>query len=851
MITRGNTPGLGTSANCLSTLARLSCGGFSQVRYSAPRLLTLPFASIMDESSQPYGSPQGLRKLSHHSPAADDDPDNWSAEGSSGDEASRSQNGGSSKRKRPLSVSCETCKQRKVKCDRGQPACGWCTKNHSVCVYLPRKKPGLRAGYGRELESRLDKLESLLHHQQQQIHRLSKAQLAPAAPSLSSDGSAFRSPSTLQAPHIPRAETALFLQKPGSFSSQPPLQPNYQVSDSRPVTAAASNGYPPPPQPPDEVPSAALGGFPRDSYAPNFPFNGDRLTSSSGPASLSNGDNDFPPYDLLYGLVDLFFRHVYPWCPILHRQTTLNSLFGDSSLDIADRIILHSIVATTLKFSTDARLTPEKRIQYHQNSKEKVLLYGIENSSVKSLQALVILSLDVIGCSNGPPGWNMLALITRSVVQLGLAMETYSPMVAPQYASIYTLRAIVLSEPKDWIEEESRRRLFWMIYVLDRYATVATAFEFALDEKEIDRKLPCRDELFTRNVPAETRWFHTSSRSDYNMNRPENLGSFSYYVEILGILSRVHIFLKRPVDITSLSDVETWQSEYRELDQTIEQWKYNLPADYGNAARLFTGPAMSKNLDSGLAMLHAAFHTTVIRLHSSAAYPTHRSPIFTPSFSASQRCLNAVESIVALCACIRDNGLLTKLGPPFAFSIWVAARVLLVHGSTIAHRVDQSINLLVSTLQEIGQYWEVGTRYANLLMRVLQEYQDSQRTPAAVNGERVTPSTVKILADMRRCAFDLDFLISRQPKTSNTRPVSVTPARTPGPNELEYLDVFDFFNMPRLPVSTLEGSAANYAASDGAVHNMSEGGNGSAAQNEFNITNYMVDASSDWFMKPS
>jgi hypothetical protein len=113
--------------------------------------------------------------------------------------------------------------------------------------------------------------------------------------------------------------------------------------------------------------------------------------------------------------------------------------------------------------------------------------------------------------------------------------------------------------------------------------------------------------------------------------------------------------------------------------------------------------------------------STVIRLHSSAAYPTHRSPIFTPSFSASQRCLNAVESIVALCACIQENSLLTKLGPTFAFSLWVAARVLLVHGSTIDHRVDHSINLLVSTLRDIGQYWEVGTRYGNLLSRVLHE----------------------------------------------------------------------------------------------------------------------------------
>lgn len=146
----------------------------------------------------------------------------------------------------------------------------------------------------------------------------------------------------------------------------------------------------------------------------------------------------------------------------------------------------------------------------------------------------------------------------------------------------------------------------------------------------------------------------------------------------------------------------------------------------------------------------------------------------------------------------------------------------------------------------MGQYWEVGTRYANLLSRVLSEYQESQQTPTGLNGERVTPSTVKILADMRRCAFDLDFLISRQPKSNinANRLPSVTPARTPAPNELEYLDVFDFFNMPRLPVSI--DSMSTYAATDGNMQ-LPEGGFG----NESNITNYMVDASSDWFVKGS
>jgi hypothetical protein len=83
--------------------------------------------------------------------------------------------------------------------------------------------------------------------------------------------------------------------------------------------------------------------------------------------------------------------------------------------------------------------------------------------------------------------------------------------------------------------------------------------------------------------------------------------------------------------------------------------------------------------------------------------------------------------------------------------------------------------------------------------------------------------------------------------TQNVRlPSSVPPQKTPAPNELEYLDVFDFFNMPRLPVSA--DAAMSYNAPDGANMVLSDN---SAYGNESNITNYMVDASSDWFMKQS
>jgi hypothetical protein len=351
-----------------------------------------------------------------------------------------------------------------------------------------------------------------------------------------------------------------------------------------------------------------------DGYTPiNAPLESPSLniagvSQSAAPKTVSQ-DHDFPPYDLLYALTDLFFKHVNTWCPILHRRSTLDALFGSNALEEADRILLHAIVATTLRFSTDHRLTDEVRERYHAISKQKVLLYGLENSSVKALQALVILAL---GNSNGPPGWNLLAVITRSVVQLGLAVETTSASVAPLYPSIYTLRAMVLPESKSFIEDESRRRLFWMVYLLDRYATIATAFEFALSDSEIDRKLPCRDDLFARDQPVNTRWFQTMDGEQHTlseMNHPENLGSFSYYIEIVGILSQIHRFLKKPVDISALSDVEKWQQQYRDLDSKLNEWKHSLPNEYGNMSRIFNPNGGNTIVNCIWIMLHVTHHT--------------------------------------------------------------------------------------------------------------------------------------------------------------------------------------------------------------------------------------------------
>ncbi|GLA36068.1 hypothetical protein AnigIFM63309_001727 [Aspergillus niger] len=803
--------------------------------------------------------------------------ESWSAADSENDRVA--QNGSSVpralKRKRPLTVSCELCKQRKVKCDRAQPSCGWCSRNGQLCEYKERKKPGLRAGYGKELEQRLDRLEEVIQTQA----RLIETHIIQSQPTRSHDiphQGPFSYSSPSETAQGPSPNNAFYFHDPSSIVPQPrQSEPSITSPSDISVKNTIQNHLASAMSAPVSVPRSTNNAPQANDYMGNesslkVPVN----LYANQEQLLADPELDLPPYDLLYALVDLYFEHINTWCPILHRRTTLDTFFGPSPLEDADRTVLYAIVATTLRFSSDSRLNEQNRKRYHDSSKQKVLLYGLENSSVKALQALVILALDLVGSSNGPPGWKLLALITRSVVQLGLAVEAKSSLIAPSYPSIYTLRAVTLPEPESWIEDESRRRLFWMVYFLDRYSTIATAFDFALDDKDIDRKLPCKDEYFLKNQPVETRWFQRSSdRADY-VTRAENVGSFGLYVEVLGILSRIHAFLKRPVDIGALSDVEEWQTTYRKLDSELTSWEFGLPAEYAyeNSSRLFNGSKFTKGIHCDWVQLHATYQTAVIRLHSSAAYPTTRSPIFTPSYSASQRCLLAVDNILSVTRFVVDNNMLDKLGPPFAFTLWVSARLLLVHGSTIAHTVSPDILFFVDTLAQMGKHWKVAERYSSILQRVLDEYGEYQQSGVS-DSERATPSTVKILADMRRCAFDLDFLISRQPRTSpaGSQP-SEPPAtvRNPAPNELEYLDVFGFFNVPRVPAARATdilsldiGDPVNNPMSVNGLTGTGGGGGGSSNTNhvvdgshsntnEFNITNYLIPTpESDWLFRPS
>jgi hypothetical protein len=90
-------------------------------------------------------------------------------------------------------------------------------------------------------------------------------------------------------------------------------------------------------------------------------------------------------------------------------------------------------------------------------SRARKIINGIfDYPSVTSAQALLMLGIYEFGCSRGPRSWMFLGMSLRMCVELGLNKESLSEM---EFNS-------PISE-EEWVEKESRRRLFWQAYNID------------------------------------------------------------------------------------------------------------------------------------------------------------------------------------------------------------------------------------------------------------------------------------------------------------------------------------------------------------------------------------------------
>ncbi|KAI6087344.1 fungal-specific transcription factor domain-containing protein [Hypoxylon rubiginosum] len=426
-------------------------------------------------------------------------------------------------------------------------------------------------------------------------------------------------------------------------------------------------------------------------------------------------DVDLPPRDLVDALVEIYFAKIHPWIPMLHvrgfRQRMANSRERTHLTTI-----FHAIVSLCARFSDDARLgNAEKKARDAKKSKQTVLLRSMESFSVENLQAMIICAFDTLGNGRGPSSWSLISSMTRTVEQLQLSIEE-DDQPTTAFGKVMIKRITFLPPARSWSEREERRRIFWNVFLMDRFCSISTGWNFSLTSADVKMRLPVEGALWEAGQPLAipAPYFGVSDQtSSANGALPsarsgedpqDSIGAFAYCIEATESLSLVtSFFLQQTIDVSKVHEVQLWLMKFKQLDLRLIQWKLYLPEQWREACVLNQDGIMDPNLT----LAHIVHNTAVVLLHQNIAYPLpdwQTSQIRLPSASSSETCLAAATE-VALIARKFLQGSTSPTNSQFAFCLFICGRMLLAHSSYYEVPLLKEFDCLVESLSEMSRRW--------------------------------------------------------------------------------------------------------------------------------------------------
>ncbi|KAI0156897.1 fungal-specific transcription factor domain-containing protein [Xylariaceae sp. FL1272] len=495
--------------------------------------------------------------------------------------------------------------------------------------------------------------------------------------------------------------------------------------------------------------------------------------SSSDELLIGDDSEVCLPDDLIDSVTEIYFTRIHPWIPMLHESRFRDSMKIPSERTRL-RMIFYAITSVCARLCSDPRLSDaQTRSALSTKCRRTVMLAAMESFSVENLQALVICAFDIIGNGKGPSAWSIVGSMARTVECLQLSVERDDEQLLPANFQVLIKRAAFLPPSQDWTEAEGRRRVFWNVFLMDRFCSMATGWNLSLKSEEIKRRLPCEGKLWKRAEPLAmpTPYLGVADRSLEAGDTPlsaslgeqsmESLGGFAYCIEATESLSLVSsFFLQQVVDLASVQETQRWMLRFKKLDLRLIQWKLFLPERWKVACALNEDGIMDPNLT----LAHITHNTAVVLLHQCIAYPPpcwQATPLKLPSVSSAETCLAAAREVAIMAHnFLQGSDFLTN--PQFSFCLFICGRLFLAHSKYYKIEIPVSFESLIESLGEISRRWNGPHAVSE---------QDPAQNLASKFAQRLLQAEQQggTILDIRQSAFPGDAAQESIPATPTTR----------------------------------------------------------------------------------
>jgi transcription factor-like protein len=411
--------------------------------------------------------------------------------------------------------------------------------------------------------------------------------------------------------------------------------------------------------------------------------------------------SSFPPQDVFLQVSEFYEQHLQPWLPVMAWPETTPRLATYDPL-AAIGPWMQAVLAAASPY-VDA--TAPEQSRYFEALRQVGTRRLFESADMDQLRVSMLLQFLLFGKGRAATEvWGIGMHLTQIAVRAGLHAEDHH-VTAGQHMQRRLLGFD--GKAQTWMDGETMRRLFWAIFLLDRFASLYSGVPPSIDAGEVRRLLPCEGRHWHRCEPVHTRDFVPASMVSVQPFGDVNLGAYAYLIEATEVLTTVSAFAARfgrgASAVKSRPDVRLFLKGFLELDVVLTNWKARLPAKYHHVSYNEDG-----YMDHNLTLAHMTHNTSSIMLY--------QSPRALFGLGAPGEALH--RTLLPQCAIIKHGAkeiarICTRflfhrrylVSPQFAFCQFAAARALLAYASWTGEAVDEEYETLFTALAESAKRW--------------------------------------------------------------------------------------------------------------------------------------------------
>ncbi|KAI9229366.1 MAG: fungal-specific transcription factor domain-containing protein [Piptocephalis tieghemiana] len=430
--------------------------------------------------------------------------------------------------------------------------------------------------------------------------------------------------------------------------------------------------------------------------------------SSSLPKEILPEDassNGLPPLDVTLSLLDTYFETCQP-LDFIHRSSTLKAV-KEGHLSSG---LLFSLLAVAVRRSS---LSNQAGAADHFADRARSFI-DCSVASLDTIRALMNLTFHEISKAGVRQAWLYEGIAIRMAQDLGL--HRLDDVNHPE----------VHNRAPAWASLESRRRLWWVCFLFDRFAGAASGRPLAADDRDCQVRLP-GDERAWREDRASSYMApmfdpeeldgYVSADAQRPQAAPDSL--FASLVRLAAIVGRIGRYIGRPRPRHKPA-ASSPGSEFRTLDAALVSWHASLPPDHADPMR-----STIINLEPGSVLLHVYYHAAVILLHRSNLQAQPGVGRFRARTAFANSSLSRVKE-AATCVSDLAERLTTPEQTPMpivSFSFFTAATVHLdtlfsddpAIGEEERAHARSSFDRARNMVQKCARYWGMAVRHLAVL----------------------------------------------------------------------------------------------------------------------------------------